>query len=316
MDTRTSGSVNSQLSQASEPPTAPRSGIVWLASYPKSGNTWTRAFLHSLIKAVSGETGAQHINALGRFTAGLGGKELFEKILGYVPTNEHRNEIAAVRHEVQRRAAEHFDGLLFIKTHQALVVDRGSTTINFEVTAGAIYIVRNPLDVAISYAHHIGYPIDKAIEIMGTPNAELPVTEQQVNEVYGTWSQHVLSWTRKPHRAIYVMRYEDMLAEPAKTFGGLARHLLFAPTEQQLTDAIKASSFSELRAQEDKDGFRERPENAERFFREGRTGQWKEILTRDQIDRIVKDHGEQMARFGYLPEQQVDLSRSTSFASE
>ena len=188
MDTRTSGSVNSQLSQASEPPTAPRSGIVWLASYPKSGNTWTRAFLHSLIKAVSGETGAQHINALGRFTAGLGGKELFEKILGYVPTNEHRNEIAAVRHEVQRRAAEHFDGLLFIKTHQALVVDRGSTTINFEVTAGAIYIVRNPLDVAISYAHHIGHPIDKAIEIMGTPNAELPVTEQQVNEVYGTWS--------------------------------------------------------------------------------------------------------------------------------
>jgi Sulfotransferase domain len=301
MDTRTSESENSQLSQASEHPTAPRSGIVWLASYPKSGNTWTRAFLHSLIKAVSGEADTQHINALGRFTAGLGGRELYAKILGYEPTNEHRNEIAAVRHEVQRRAAEHYDGLLFIKTHQALVIDRGTTTINFDVTAGAIYIVRNPLDVAISYAHHIGCTIDKVIEIMGTPNGELPVTELQVNEVYGTWSQHVLSWTRKPHRAIHVMRYEDMLAEPAKTFGGLARHLLFEPTERQLADAIKASSFSELRAQEDKDGFRERSEKAERFFREGRAGQWKEILTPQQIDRIVNDHGEQMTRFGYLP---------------
>jgi hypothetical protein len=234
MDSQTNERTKSQFSQASEAQPTPRSGIVWLASYPKSGNTWTRAFLHSLIKAVSGEADTQNINGLGRFTAGLGGKELYAKVLGFQPTNEHRDEIAAVRHEVQRRAADHFDGLLFIKTHQALVVDRGTTTINFEVTAGAIYIVRNPLDVAISYAHHIGCTIDRVIEIMGTPNAELPVTEQQVNEVYGTWSQHVLSWTRKPHQAIYVMRYEDMLAEPAKTFGGLAHHLLFEPTEQQL----------------------------------------------------------------------------------
>jgi len=279
----------------------PRSGIVWLASYPKSGNTWTRVFLHNLFKAVFGETDSQHINAIGRFTGGVGGKDLYASVLGFEPTNEHRDEIAAVRHEVQRRAADYYDGLLFIKTHQALVIDRGTTTINFEVTAGAIYIVRNPLDVAISYAHHNGVTIDKTIEIMGTPNAELPVSDKHVNEIYGTWSQHVLSWTRKPHRAIYVMRYEDMLAEPEKTFGGLARHLLFAPTEQQLAAAIQASSFEELRAQEDKEGFSEKSKKAERFFREGRAGQWKDVLTRQQIDRIVKDHGEQMQRFGYLP---------------
>lgn len=302
MDAQTTERTNSQSSQPPEHQAAPRSGIVWLASYPKSGNTWTRVFLHSLIKALSGEANTQNINSLGRFTVGLDGKELYAKILGFEPTSEHRNKIAAVRHEVQRTAAEQFDGLLFTKTHQALVVDRGTTTINFEVTAGAIYIVRNPLDVAISYAHHMDCTIDQAIGIMGTHNAERPVSEKQVHEIYGTWSQHVLSWTRKPHRAIYVMRYEDMLAEPAKTFGGLARHLLFAPTEQQLADAIKASSFNELRAQEEKDGFRERPEKAERFFREGRAGQWKDILTRNQIDRIVKDHGEQMARFGYLPD--------------
>jgi hypothetical protein len=106
---------------------------------------------------------------------------------------------------------------------------------------------------------------------------------------------------RAPHPAIYVMRYEDMLAEPEKTFGGLARHLLLDPTPAQLREAIERSSFDKLKEQEDKEGFREKPKQAERFFREGRAGQWKEVLTKEQVDRIVRDHGEQMRRFGYLP---------------
>jgi hypothetical protein len=92
------------------------------------------------------------------------------------------------------------------------------------------------------------------------------------------------------------MRYEDMLAEPQ-----MARHLLFKPSDGELADAIKRSSFEQLREQEEKDGFRERPKKAERFFREGRTGQWKDALTPAQIKRIVDAHGEQMARFGYWP---------------
>src|SRR5262249_36967401 len=104
---------------------------------------------------------------------------------------------------------------------------------------------------------------------------ETPITAKQVYEVYGSWSQHVTSWTRKPHPAIYVMRYEDMLAEPQKTFGALAPHLLFTPSESELADAIDRSSFERLREQEEKAGFKERPEKAERFFREGRAEQWK-----------------------------------------
>jgi hypothetical protein len=111
----------------------------------------------------------------------------------------------------------------------------------------------------------------------------------------------ILSWTRKPHPAIYVMRYEVMLAKPQKTFGALARHLLFKPSDGELADAITRSSFEQLREQEEKDGFRERPAHAERFFREGRADQWKEGLSPAQIKRIVDAHGEQFARFGYLP---------------
>ena len=279
----------------------PKSGLVWLASYPKSGNTWTRAFLHNLFKGMSGEAGTQDINGLNRFTAAVNGRELYAETLGFKPTDEHRDQIAAARHEVQRRAAEPFEGLIFTKTHQALLVDRGSTTINFAVTAGVIYVVRNPLDVAISYAHHLGCSLDETIAIMGSANAEIPVTEMQVHEVVGSWSQHVLSWTHKPHQALYVMRYEDMLATPERTFGGLARHLLLTPTPRQLAEAIDRSSFARLRAQEESDGFDESPGKGGRFFREGRAGQWTDILTKSQVSQIVKDHGPQMARFDYLP---------------
>jgi hypothetical protein len=251
---------------------------------------------------MSGEGDTQNINGLNRFTAAVNGRELYAQTLGFKPADEHRDQIAAARHEVQRRTAEQFEGLIFTKAHQALLVDRGFTTINFEVTAGAIYIVRNPLDVAISYAHHLGRSLDEAIAVMGRANAEIPVTETQVHEVVGSWSQHVLSWTHKPHQAIYVMRYEDMLATPELTFGGLARHLLLSPTPGQLADAIDRSSFTRLRAQEESEGFQERPIQTGRFFREGRAGQWRDILTKEQVSKIVEDHGPQMARFDYLPD--------------
>jgi hypothetical protein len=294
--------------QAAKQTKAPKSGIVWLASFPKSGNTWTRAFLHNLAKILSLETDSQNINELGRFSAGEPAKERFAEMLGHEPTNDHREEIAGIRHRVQEKLADEQEGLVFVKTHNALVSDRGSTTINFAVTSGAIYIVRNPLDVAISYAHHIGRSIDEAIDLMALEGAETRVTDKQVYEVFGSWSEHVYSWTRNPHPAIYVMRYEDMLADPKKSFGGLVDHLLIEARPRQIAKAIERSSFENLQQQEKKGGFRERSENASAsFFREGRAGQWKEVLTKAQIDRIVKDHGQQMKRFGYLTDDEMQI---------
>ena len=292
---------NPQESRGRQAVEAPRSGIVWLASYPKSGNTWTRAFLHNLVHVTSGQAETQQINELNQFSLGIAGKWLYEEILGFAPTNEDRNKIAAARPRVQQYVADGIEGVAFVKTHDALVVDGGHPTINFSVTSGAIYIVRNPLDIAVSYAHHLGKSIDFTIDFMNLKNAETAVGKNHIYEIYGSWSQHVLSWTRKPHVAIYVMRYEDMLDEPQKTFGALARHLLFTPSDQELATAIDRSSFEKLREQEEKAGFRERPEKAERFFRDGRAGQWKEVLTPAQIQRIVDAHKEQMERFGYLP---------------
>ena len=282
--------------------TRQHAGIIWLASFPKSGNTWTRAFMHNLLKIMHGETsGLASVNNMAEFsTWDISGK-LYEEILGKPAKEATRIEIAAARPKAQAVIAERSQGLILVKTHNALILDRGVPTINFAVTSGAIYVVRNPLDVAISYAHHLARKIDYAIDAMEIFNAETRVNDKVVYEVYGSWSQHVASWTKKPHRAIYVMRYEDMLEKPLDTFGKLAKHLLLSPTPEQLKKAIELSSFDRLKKLEQEEGFVEKPKHAERFFREGRSGQWRDQLTKEQINRIVVAHSEQMRRFGYLP---------------
>lgn len=280
-------------------------GVVWIASYPKSGNTWTRSFLHNLIRILNGESeDEQDINAMNEYTTWDISLKEYKKLLGRKPTDDDRDEIAALRPKVQEKIADATDGLSLVKTHNALMMDRGYPTINSAVTSGAIYLVRNPLDVAISYSHHMNSTVDHAIDQMETSGLETSVTAKSIYEVYGSWSEHVVSWTGKPNRAIYVMRYEDMKTDPHKAFGDLARHLLMLPTKAQLREAIEMSSFKKLQQQEakSKKGFREKPKHAEKFFRKGETGEWRSVLRQDQIARITTAHYNQMKRFGYLPE--------------
>jgi hypothetical protein len=297
--------------EAPRPEKTGPTGILWIASYPKSGNTWTRALLNNLLKIIQDEDeGApQNINRMSEYTIWDISAKPYERILGKPPKECERSEIAATRPQVQAEIAERTDGLAMVKTHHALVMDRGVPTINFEITSGAIYIVRNPLDVAVSFANHLGSTIDRAIDEMGIRNLETGVSDTSIYEVYGSWSQHVESWTRKPHRAIYVMRYEDMLDQPLVTFGGLARHLLLPCAQAQLELAIERSSFEELKKQEDEDGYREKPDSAERFFRSGKSGEWRKTLTPKQVRKVVRDHHEQMRRFGYLTEELRHLVR-------
>ena len=186
------------------------------------------------------EADALDINSINRFSLGENFVSYYKDILGYAPAPEQRREIADTRHRVQATIADQFEGLIFVKTHNALVVDYGRPLINFAVTSGAIYVVRNPLDVAISLSHHMGRTIDQAIQTMATHGVETPINEMRVHEVWGSWSEHVESWTRQPHPAVYVMRYEDMLSDPETTFGKLAHHLLLNPTPAELKLAPKS----------------------------------------------------------------------------
>jgi hypothetical protein len=192
---------------------------------------------------------------------------------------------------------------VYVKTHNANAMDHGMPLINMGVTAGGVYLVRNPLDVAISLAHFANVSIDRAIDDMATPGFGVRNTRNYVRVVWGSWSEHVGSWTARPNPTFLVVRYEDLVAKPKETFGQVARHLMMTPSQEQLSRALALTRFDRLRESEAVSGFNEKPHDTANFFREGRAGQWRERLTADQVARVVKAHHPLMRKFGYLPEQ-------------
>ena len=285
--------------------TDPRSpkGIVWIASYPKSGNTWMRVYLYHLMRLMNGmprtDNDLHALDKASTYEARLVG--LFEEMLGKKLADASRYEVALVRPQVHAAIVQRTGSVSLIKTHAALGQLGNLPTHNLAVSAGTIYIVRDPRDVAISLAAHNGSTVDAAITDMATPSYGTQNSEHAAFEVWGSWSENALSWTDKPHDAVLVVRYEDMHADPIATFSGVARHLRQKATDEQIAEAVELSSFKELRDAEIAAGdFRERSERADRFFREGRAGEWREKLTPEQVSRIEEAHHDMMAKFGYL----------------
>ncbi|HVY21506.1 MAG TPA: sulfotransferase domain-containing protein [Bauldia sp.] len=276
-------------------------GIVWLASYPKSGNTWLRAFLYHLVRIGAGiPREDDELNKLDRasgYEAKLFG--LFQQFLGKPLAAASRLEVMGVRSMVQLTVAERMPNVAMMKTHNLLGEVGGMPTINFGASAGAIYIVRDPRDVAPSLAKHLGTSIDQAIEVMATPAFATNNNAETAFEIWGTWSEHVESWTQTPNPSVLVVRYEDMLDQPTEIFGRIAAHLKQEPTEDQLAEAIELSSFDKLKQLEDKGEFRERSARAERFFVSGKAGSWRDKLTEEQAERVLRAHSAVMSQFGY-----------------
>lgn len=275
-------------------------GIVWLASYPKSGNTWLRAFLHNLLR--NPEHPAD-INQLDRFCYGDSLAPLYERVAGRKVGELSRAEIQGLRPKVHEGFAQSFPDTVFAKTHNMMAEVEGVPLITMAHTAGAIYVLRNPLDMALSLADHFGLGPDQAVHMLNNPEAGSLTDDRTVFEVYGSWSQHVWSWTREERPNLLWLRYEDMLEKPLQSFGRIAQFLGFRPPRPRLEKAIRFSSFKVLAGQEASRGFRERSVHSQRFFRVGKAGQWRKALSAQQVRALVEGNREQMARFGYLPDE-------------
>jgi Sulfotransferase domain len=274
------------------------SKIIWLASYPKSGNTWMRAFLHNLFRDPEE---AYDINKITDFSVS-------DSSIDWYRAQDKRDwsewttmDVARMRRGAQLAMCQLKKDDVFCKTHNAHVSFFGYPLMHPDLTAGSIYIVRNPLDVCISLSHHYGTDIDTTINILADPTIGSKTSDKIVYEVHKSWSIHVDSWTNPLRPGLAVLRYEDMLNNPIKTFGGLSQFLGLNPPRKRLERAIERASFKTLRRQEDEKGFKEKSPFAQKFFREGRAGQWRELLTQSQIDRLVEQNKEQMQRFGYWP---------------
>ncbi len=273
-------------------------GIIWLASYPKSGNTWLRAFLHNLLLNPSSPA---DINSLDRFCRGDSQNLYYLPYVNEPVAQLADAEVMKLRPKVHLGIAQSSQDAIFVKTHNALQSVLDTPLVTMECTAAAIYVVRNPLDICLSLADHAGTDIDGAIEMMANPAARTFTDEINVFEFYGTWSHHVDSWTGQPNPGLQVVRYEDMSDNPRATFKQIAQFLNLSPPRARLDKAIKFSSFKMLSRQEQQHGFRERSSHSDKFFRVGRAGQWKTTLTSAQIDAVVSVQHKEMEKFGYLP---------------
>ncbi|MEJ0097390.1 MAG: sulfotransferase domain-containing protein [Bauldia sp.] len=276
-------------------------GIVWLASYPKSGNTWLRVFLYQLMRLQGGhpreENELDKLDRASGYEAKLFG--LFEQFLGKPLAQATPLEVMSVRALVQSTIAERMPAVALVKTHNLFGDLRGMPTINTAVTAGGIYIVRDPRDVAPSLAKHIGSSIDQAIAVMNTPAFATSNEAETAFEMWGSWSQHVESWAGAPDPALLVVRYEDLMGKPTETFTAIVRHLGQDASPARILEAIELSSFDKLKRQEEETGFRERSPRTDRFFVSGKAGAWREKLTPAQADAIAAPNRAMMAKFGY-----------------
>jgi hypothetical protein len=275
--------------------------ICWVASYPKSGNTWIRAFIENYLR---NPVRPVNINDLFRQSTAESQSERYQRYVGEgrALTDMSVEEICAIRPLVQADIARAATGTVFVKTHNYLGEFGAYPLHNSAVTSGAIYVVRNPLDVAISLANYFDYSLNEAIDYMAEDMTGTPGEARHVPQVISSWSVHVESWTARGEAGVLVLRYEDLLDNPLKGFRKVESFLGVKKDPARLKKAVRFSAFEQLKQQERKDGFIEKHENAKVFFRRGRRDQWRDRLDEEQVARIVDRHREQMARFRYLPD--------------
>jgi hypothetical protein len=261
----------------------PSQNIVWLASYHKSGNTWTRAFLANYFAPKGTKIS---INQLMSITTTDVRQDWYDKAAGKPFVGDTFDDSILLRPKVQRMISASAAGQnQFVKTHSKLDRVGPIDLILPEVTAAAICVIRNPFDIAPSYARHSVKPIDTAIENMCDPKA-LTASDTNIFEVLGRWDDHIESWMSAPGLPRHLMRYEDMLADTEKAFRSLLNFLRTPINDGQLRRAIRESSFKSLQKQEKEKGFRERPDGMETFFVSGKVGGWRDALSPAQVARI------------------------------
>lgn len=269
--------------------------LIWVASYPKSGNTWVRLVLHAL-------TTGKPLDELHPSTVpAIARRDLLDRLIGFPTCHLSAQAQQEIRPTCHRRLDHDLRKRAYFKVHDGYgKTPAGEWLFPPEVTAAAIYIIRNPLDVAVSWAHYTGCNLDDSIAQLGNDTLALGMSKiagPTVREPLGTWSAHVTSWENAPV-PLHVLRYEDMLADPVKTFGGLCEFLGLSVTPDFLAEVIDSCRFERLKAIEDREGFRDSSQHAP-FFRQGNMGEGGATLSSDQIARIVSDHGTVMRRFGY-----------------
>jgi hypothetical protein len=277
--------------------------LILVSSYPKSGNTWTRAVLEQLR---TGPGWTFSINEMPSGFYGMSRRLLFDALSPVNAGDLFIDEIENMMPHVFRRFVQEDGQIHIMKVHDdARRAKSGDWIYPSDVVHAVLYLVRHPFDVAVSCAHHLGMSLPDTVSLMADGEIvshfddKLPVSLPQH---VGSWTSNIASWLGPTPYRVVMARYEDMHANPIAEFHRLAAAAGFAPSQDELGRAVASSRFDRMRNEEQTRGFRERPPTSPAFFRVGQPRTWEDKLDPELRDRLVRDHGPMMERLGYLPD--------------
>jgi sulfotransferase family protein len=279
--------------------------ILWLASYPKSGNTWFRAFLTALLN--DGAVDINNMDSDGIFSS----RYTFDLVSEIESRDLYDEEAKLMLAGIYRQVAIDKEVLSIVKVHDAFGSDlEGNDLIPRDVTHCAIYFIRNPLDIVGSLANHMHFSMDEAIHMLGDKDACMAPQPGNLNknmqfaQHLSDWAGHVSSWTVDPPFPVHVMRYEDMLTNTFETFSKALGFIGWQYAGEQISKAIAAADFDRLSQQETEKGFKEKARKSARFFRSGTMGNWQKELTPEQVSKMILLNKDLMEKYQYVKMQE------------
>ena len=295
----------------------------YLASYPKSGNTWCRAYiaaLHRQLESAENNDPSPELRLNQDLATGaiVSSRHWLDDQLGIDSADLRPEEIDKLRGQVGHQLALYSQSLRYHKVHDAFVSpdSGGRPVVPTEGCQGVVYVLRDPADVAVSLSHFWGWDLERTVAFLLDPQACMVRSRKragsQVRQFLGRWDQHLTSWCDQRLLPVLPLRYEDLQADPEHQFRRLATFLNLAAGSEALALALEETRFKALRAKEEAaGGFVENSPHQERFFRSGRSGEGRERLSADQLAQLQAAFAPTLAAYGYA----ADRSLSTPLAS-
>ena len=281
--------------------------IIWITSYPKSGNTWVRSLLVSYLYSDNGVFNFDLLKKIQQFPSKQYLKFFLKDFTDIKKISDHW--IAA-----QDRINLFNDKTIFLKTHSALCRLENNSFTNKNNTKAAIYIVRDPRNLITSLSHHYSLNIDQAFDFMSDKKKMLFTNEYGLGDfgiatVLGSWSEHYKSWQNIKFAPILFIRYEDLIEDTKNTFISILNFLKtlidIKIDEKKIINTINNCSFEKLAEKEKTEGFFESvhsKKNQEKmnFFYLGKKNNWKKILNQEIVKKINNVFKNEMNELNYL----------------
>ena len=279
--------------------------IIWIASYPKSGNTWLRYFLGNYYFNNKDNFEPEIIKNIKKFHLD---KELIKSKFHNQDFIKNPYNVSKYWIESQKKLEIKKGNVVFLKTHNALINIENNEFTNSDLTLAIIYVIRDPRDVVVSYSKYRHLDYDKTIEHMIGSKVNIPYVRDAKDasniEITGSWAFHYNSWkdgiSEIPR---IIIKYEDLLSNSEKIFTNIIKFLSnimkLEVNYKKIKSSNNLSKFTKLKNFEAKNNFFEN-NSSENFFRIGKSGNWKKELNKDQIKKIEDSFKIEMINLGYL----------------